>query len=65
MEHAGSAHNSTTAQIIAAEDRGFDGGRDFWISEGIRLAIELHERDGDHAAAARLRAARLVRREAK
>lgn len=60
MEHAGSAYRSTTAQIIAAEDRGFDGGRDFWISEGIRLAIALHEAQGDLAAAQRLRAARLV-----
>jgi hypothetical protein len=59
--HTGSAYLSTKKAIEEAEDRGFDAGRDYWISEGIRLAIEMHERDGDFEAAKRLREAKIVK----
>lgn len=63
MRHDGSAHLSTRRAIEAAEDRGFDAGWQFGVSEGIRLAAEMHERDGDHMAAQRLRGATLVKAE--
>lgn len=61
MQHDGSAYLSTKKAIEEAEDRGFDAGQEFGISEGIRLAIEMHERDGDTRAAQRLREATLVK----
>lgn len=60
MRHDGSAHLSTKKAIEAAEDRGFDAGRDYGIGLGIRLAIELLESHGYTLGAQRLREAKVV-----
>ena len=56
-------HRSATAEqrilIEQAREEEFLAGIQF----GIRLAAEMHERDGDHMAAQRLRGARLVNTE--
>ncbi len=60
MNHDGSAYLSTKKAIEAAEDRGFDAGREVGIAEGIRMAAELLDQHGHKMGAQRLREAKLI-----
>jgi hypothetical protein len=61
-EHHGSAYLSTKKAIEAAEDRGFDAGREIGRAEGIRMAADLLEREGRLVAARMVRDAKIVER---